>query len=334
VSRRLRPSYAAPALTCLLAIAALSAMVGPAATAAAPVPHPVSVSLSGVPGTVALNRRIPVTGTVVDATVHAPVAGARVALEVQSSRGWASPPGTSAVTDAHGRFTLSAPTFYYGRHVFRVSVAAHAGVDAAIAAGSSTAGVVTVPVPYRAAGRASSGRSDATRFDPCEPVPYRINFAGAPRNARALVTAALGRARAATGLTFTYAGSYSGVPFSRQRNGGLPSSGIGFAWSTSRTVSGLAGATIGLGGGGWAVNDRRTSSGVVIDRSFRFRQGWTGANSIGGLLLHELGHALGLEHVKDRSQQMYPLDIGAPNGNYNRGDLAALRRVGLDAGCL
>ncbi|GAA1952695.1 hypothetical protein GCM10009798_09900 [Nocardioides panacihumi] len=334
MSRPLRPSYVALALACLLAIPGLPGLAGSAATAAAPTPHPVSVGVSVIPGTAALNRRVPVAGTVVDATTHGPVAGVRVALEIRSAHGWARPPGAAVVTDDHGRFTLNAPTFYYGRHVFRVAAAAHVGVDATIAAGASAAGAVTVPMPYRPAGRASAGRTDSTQFDPCEPIPVRINYAGAPRNAHALVAAALTRARAATGLTFTYAGRYSGVPFSRQRNGGLPPSGIGFAWSTSRTVSGLAGPTIGLGGGGWAINDRRTSSGVVIDRSFHFRQGWTGPNSIGGLLLHELGHALGLEHVKDRSQQMYPLDIGAPNGNYNRGDLAALRRVGLDAGCL
>lgn len=313
---------------------------GPAVAATVPAvattqTHLVAVELSAVPAQAVLDHRVAVTGVATDAVTGRPLAGVRVVLQVQSARGWATTPGTPAVSDAAGRFVLAAPTFYYGRHVFRALVAAQPLADgSAAAAGGSSARVVTVPLPYRPAGRASAGRVEPTRFDPCTPVPYRINYAGAPRNARALVAAALDRARAATGLTFVYAGSYAGIPFSRQGNGGLPAEGIGFAWTTASRVRGLAGSAIGLGGGGWSTGERRTSSGVVIDRAFRYRRGWTGANSIGGLLLHEIGHALGLQHVNDRTQQMYPRDIGAPNGNYNRGDLTALHKVGLDAGCL
>ena len=297
--------------------------------------HAVTVGLSDVTARTALDRQVPVAGVVTDVTARRPLVGVRVVLQVRSSRGWATTPGAPAVTDRNGRFVLPAPTFYYGQHVFRALVAARApGLGVATAAAGSPERTVTVPLPYRPAGRASAGKLAPTRFDPCAPIPYRINFAGAPRRARALVGAALARARAATGLTFTYAGSYGGIPFSRQRNDGLPATGIGFAWTTAGQVRGLAGTAIGLGGGGWSAGARRTSSGVVIDRAFHYRRGWTGTNSIGGLLLHEIGHALGLEHVNDPAQQMYPRDIGAPNGNYNRGDLTALRKVGLDAGCL
>ena len=310
--------------------AAVTSQVLPAAGA-----HVVAVGLSGVPARAALGRRVSVAGVVTDVTARRPLVGVPVVLQVRSARGWATTPGTSATTDASGRFVLPAPTFYYGQHVFRALVAARAqGVGAATAAAGSPARTVTVPLPYRPAGRASAGKLAGTRFDPCTAIPYRINFAGAPRNARALVDASLARARAATGLTFTYAGPYAGIPFSRQGNSGLPATGIGFAWTTAGQVHGLAGSAIGLGGGGWSAGARRTSSGVVIDRAFHYRRGWTGTNSIGGLLLHEIGHALGLEHVNDRTQQMYPRDIGAPHGNYNRGDLSALRKVGLDAGCL
>jgi hypothetical protein len=328
VSRPLRPLSVVTA-----ALALTTGLLGPLGPAGASsttpaARHAVTVTLSDAPTRAVLDRPVLVTGTVTDAD-RRPLVRARVSLQVRARRGWATPPGATTLTDGAGRFTLGAPTFYYGRHVYRASVA-----TADTGAAASPARIVAVSVPYRPAGRAGAGRTEPTRFDPCTPIPYLINYAGAPRNARAMVAAALARARAATGLTFVYAGPYAGVPFSRGADLGLPGAGIGFAWSTPHIVPGLAGPTVGLGGGGWFTGRRRTSSGVVIDRTFHLRRGWTGPNSVGGLLLHELGHALGLEHVNDRRQQMYPRDIGAPNGNYNRGDLAALRRIGLEAGCL
>jgi hypothetical protein len=305
-----------------LAVLALPRVPGPAAAAPTPT-GTATVELSGTAPRAVLDRPLPLTGSVADADGR-PLAGVSLVVEVGTPRGWARTPATT-VSDRLGGFRVGAPTFFYGRHVFRVSAPA---LGAASAAQS-----VVVPVPYRPAGRAGSWRVDATRFDPCAPIPFRVNPAGAPRNALALVRAALAKARAATGLTFVYAGPYGGVPFSRS-GAGLPAEGIGFAWATPRQVPALAGAAIGLGGGGWSTGERRLSSGVVIDRTFRLRAGWRRANSVGGLLLHEIGHALGLEHVGDRHQQMYPRDVGTRTGDYNRGDLTALRRLGLEGGCV
>lgn len=314
---------------------ALTGSLGVARAAEPPATrHALAVTLGTVPTRVALDRVTSVRGTVTDRATGRPAAQVRVALQIGSPRGWAAPAGAVAVTDARGRFTLRAPTHYYGTHRFRAYVAAQPlGPDLSGLAAGSAVRSVTVPVPYRPAGRASAGAAYPEHFDPCRPVPYRINYAGAPRNARSLVAMALAKARAATGLTFVYAGSTSGVPFSSQPRNGMPERGIGFAWSTPRQVSQLAGGNIGVGGGWWTGDEGLTSAGVSIDRTFTFRPGWTGPNSIGGLLLHELGHALGLKHVNDRAQQMYPTEVGAPNGNYNAGDLAALRRIGLDSGC-
>ena len=57
-----------------------------------------------------------------------------------------------------------------------------------------------------------------------------------------------------------------------------------------------------------------------------------GPNARGGLLLHELGHAVGLAHVDDRTQIMNPISTGAA-GVYGTGDLAGLRILG-SGGCL
>ena len=46
-----------------------------------------------------------------------------------------------------------------------------------------------------------------------------------------------------------------------------------------------------------------------------------------GVLLHELGHLVGLGHVKDKRQNMYP-EITAGNVRYASGDLAGLTLLG------
>ena len=45
------------------------------------------------------------------------------------------------------------------------------------------------------------------------------------------------------------------------------------------------------------------------------------------MILHELGHLVGLGHVKDKRQNMYPV-ISARNVHYASGDLAGLRLLG------
>ena len=57
------------------------------------------------------------------------------------------------------------------------------------------------------------------------------------------------------------------------------------------------------------------------------------ADSWGAVLVHELGHVLGLAHVTDTTQMMSaapgrgPIELGA-------GDRAGLARIGAGAGCL
>jgi hypothetical protein len=56
--------------------------------------------------------------------------------------------------------------------------------------------------------------------------------------------------------------------------------------------------------------------------------------SRGNLVLHELGHVAGLDHVQDAGQLMYPsISAGAPDG-YAAGDLNGLAQLGAGSGCL
>ena len=51
-------------------------------------------------------------------------------------------------------------------------------------------------------------------------------------------------------------------------------------------------------------------------------------------MLHELGHAMGLNHVTDPRQLMYPVIMSRSRAAYGPGDLAGLRRLGRTQGCL
>jgi predicted Zn-dependent protease len=51
-------------------------------------------------------------------------------------------------------------------------------------------------------------------------------------------------------------------------------------------------------------------------------------------LLHELGHAVGLNHAHFTSEVMYPSVSDAGPNYYSAGDLAGLAKVGRPAGCL
>ena len=58
--------------------------------------------------------------------------------------------------------------------------------------------------------------------------------------------------------------------------------------------------------------------------------GWSGYGSIGPLLLHELGHAVGLNHVYASGEVMNP---NAHLSNYGPGDREGLWHLGARAGC-
>ena len=76
---------------------------------------------------------------------------------------------------------------------------------------------------------------------------------------------------------------------------------------------------------------RITSGFVVIDSdAYRFRSTQVQTAT----LLHELGHAVGLNHAKQPQEVMYPVISDSTANHYNAGDLTGLRLVGRSAGCI
>jgi Matrixin len=73
---------------------------------------------------------------------------------------------------------------------------------------------------------------------------------------------------------------------------------------------------------------------VVMDADATATRGFGYRYAHGSVLLHELGHIMGLNHVRDPDQLMY--SGRHPNFSvrtFGRGDLEGLRRLGADAGC-
>ena len=176
------------------------------------------------------------------------------------------------------------------------------------------------------------------RWNPCAPVPYVVNPAGGPPNALALARAACSAARA-SGLDLRFSG-VTDEPVLAQRP--LVQSRYGnrfapllIAWAPPAEIGEAAGF-----GGIVTVRGRTAPVQVVSGFAYVARQlgrpGQTNGDALQiGVLLHELGHALGLDHADETLQVMNSVgDAGRPITSYLDGDLAGLDRVGRRAGCL
>lgn len=190
----------------------------------------------------------------------------------------------------------------------------------------------SAPVSSRASSWTLEDPSFPFRWDGCEAIPYRVNLAGTPRRNLTVLRAALRQIADATGFTFRYAGSTSVVPFRKGRSTieQVPDDALYVAWTTSSVVPRLAGNVIGLGGPGTSYSRigtqwRVESAGVVIDKSAHLSTaiGKNGA-TLQSLLLHELGHAMGLGHSESKANVMYE-----GLGSWSRPHLGPGDRAGL-----
>jgi hypothetical protein len=187
------------------------------------------------------------------------------------------------------------------------------------------------------------------RWNPCAPVHYRTNLTEAPATAAADLTEALAKVTEATGIGFVDDGATTVVPdhhYEQQAaRGRYP---VVIAWATPGETDILSQpfplplGTHELGvGGPAALIDPVTRHGVyvsgtvVIDSaaSASLAAGF-GPRSIGVVLMHELGHLIGLGHTLDTAEIMNPVQQPTKDGSWGPGDLAGLARLGVASGCL
>jgi hypothetical protein len=171
-------------------------------------------------------------------------------------------------------------------------------------------------------------------WDPCRPIRYEINAADGPPTAVGLIQDAISRAEQATGLSFEYAGETDArphwdsplVPIIAARRPVL------VAWADAEEVPQLAGDVAGIGGSvpidAGDGRRRYATGGVTLDAaSFAQIDAQAGgAAEERAIVLHELGHLVGLAHVPDAAELMNAENLGLLD--YGPGDLAGLAELG------
>ncbi len=176
-------------------------------------------------------------------------------------------------------------------------------------------------------------------WDPCRPVRYVINPAGAPEGTSELLAAAIERTAAATGLSFSAVGntdeswSKDRGPYQPDRYGERWAPAL-IAWSTEDEVPALAGYVAGMGGG-TAVTDPTGAAVYVTGQTVLDARDLSelldqpgGRSAVQAVIQHELGHLVGLDHVADPNQLMYSEGNPTTTTDWGTGDLAGLHELG------
>lgn len=174
-------------------------------------------------------------------------------------------------------------------------------------------------------------------YDPCRPVHYVVRPDNAPPGADQLLHQAVAEVSAATGLRFQNDGSTSEAP-SENRNTyqadryGKRWAPVLIAWSNPEESPGLAGNVAGLGGSGYAQTPGHpivlVAGQVKLDAPALtdILQRPEGPAQVRAIIMHELGHVVGLNHVDDPGQLMYAENSGLTE--FADGDRAGLARLG------
>ena len=170
------------------------------------------------------------------------------------------------------------------------------------------------PIPAAWSFLSSNAAGQYTRWNPCaDPIRYQVDVTVVPTaDERAAIAAAVATASATSGHTFELVGD-----------------GTAQLLPGSEAVIGLRDfgpGTLGQGGGRFASSLEMVSGSAYIDTALA-------PAILRSTLLHEIGHLLGLGHVDDAAQLMYPVIRTPPMQDYQWGDREGMRLVGTTQPC-
>ena len=171
---------------------------------------------------------------------------------------------------------------------------------------------------------------DPITYDPCKPVHYVINPSGGPGDYLSFVEPAIKKAQAATGLKFVYDGQTDDTWATR--GSVTKSEPVLISFSSSMDSSVADRDAVGLGGSTWMTVDGRSQPHYLTGRVellstwFARESAVNGTGAEESVVMHELGHVLGLGHAHHRNEVMYREAHG--QAEYGPGDLSGLARLG------
>lgn len=172
-------------------------------------------------------------------------------------------------------------------------------------------------------------------YDPCVPIHLVVDPRTIVDGGMRLLDQALDRVRDATGLVFTVDGLTDGP---EPKDGTVTADGgrswlpVRVSWSDPAASKKLAGDVAGYAGSAaiprdghrWFVTGSVVLDGPQLADILEGPHGWASARSV---LMHELGHLVGLDHVDAEGQLMQP-EGNETVTTWGDGDLAGLAALG------